>query len=479
MMPPSSFLMHPPYTSYTHAYAHHRRAPIAQHFPFVSESEWWAGRKSLNVCEILPNLFLGDYTAAMNKSFLKRAKIARIVLIHNTLQPAFPEEFLYSIVRVNDLPYAPILNEFPRCFKFIDEGLIGLSPVPQSDAPFFDTSTTKVSSSFSSTSGSSSIACPFSALAADTIARDPAISIEDIASSAPFSFSTSGDGNPNIQPVLVHCAKGISRSASFIIGYLMYACALSYKDAFAFVRQRRLILPNLGFQMQLQRFEEFLLSKRPVIEITLSPEDTIALQKAIDKCINLDDQEKLRRRKYRKRPIFLHVEGILEGIEMIAEICTVEWIHGRIQEFVRISLDGLVGLVDSIFKNSSLLRERSIWEPYGLIFQNLKGYAIKVPADLLEAAVSVQTKLQALKNVFSPSLPGMQLTDAVLTVLKEWLILCNSHNEKLLSEEIVIDYVPDNPKKKSHHKKKSKSSNKLKSSSKHKSYRKKHSKTKG
>lgn len=53
--------------------------------------------------------------------------------------------------------------------------------------------------------------------------------------------------------VLVHCAAGISRSASICIAYLLYTHqSWTPKDAFAFLKQKRKIVqPNPGFESQI------------------------------------------------------------------------------------------------------------------------------------------------------------------------------------------------------------------------------------
>ncbi|KAB0795453.1 hypothetical protein PPYR_12292 [Photinus pyralis] len=56
--------------------------------------------------------------------------------------------------------------------------------------------------------------------------------------------------------VLVHCAAGVSRSSSIVIGYLMVTEKLSYEDAFKFVKSKRsCIKPNCGFENQLKGLE--------------------------------------------------------------------------------------------------------------------------------------------------------------------------------------------------------------------------------
>lgn len=56
--------------------------------------------------------------------------------------------------------------------------------------------------------------------------------------------------------ILVHCAYGISRSASIIIGYIMTKNNMNYDDAFKFVKDRRQIIrPNFGFVHQLKQIK--------------------------------------------------------------------------------------------------------------------------------------------------------------------------------------------------------------------------------
>ena len=52
--------------------------------------------------------------------------------------------------------------------------------------------------------------------------------------------------------ILVHCAAGVSRSPSVIIGYIMVKHKFSFEEAKEFVRKKRgCIWPNIGFQHQI------------------------------------------------------------------------------------------------------------------------------------------------------------------------------------------------------------------------------------
>ena len=54
--------------------------------------------------------------------------------------------------------------------------------------------------------------------------------------------------------ILVHCAAGSSRSASFVIGYLMQKFSLPYERVLHFVQhQRPCVKPNSGFETQLKK----------------------------------------------------------------------------------------------------------------------------------------------------------------------------------------------------------------------------------
>ena len=53
--------------------------------------------------------------------------------------------------------------------------------------------------------------------------------------------------------VLVHCVWGISRSAAFVIAYVMHNKLINFRAAFQLVhRARPIIAPNMGFRSQLQ-----------------------------------------------------------------------------------------------------------------------------------------------------------------------------------------------------------------------------------
>ncbi|XP_077439063.1 LOW QUALITY PROTEIN: dual specificity protein phosphatase 13A-like [Vanacampus margaritifer] len=61
--------------------------------------------------------------------------------------------------------------------------------------------------------------------------------------------------------ILVHCAVGVSRSATLVLAYLMIQHHLSLLSAIKCVQQKRWIFPNRGFLQQLMRLQQSLQSK--------------------------------------------------------------------------------------------------------------------------------------------------------------------------------------------------------------------------
>uniref|UniRef100_A0A3B4YTC1 Dual specificity protein phosphatase n=1 Tax=Seriola lalandi dorsalis TaxID=1841481 RepID=A0A3B4YTC1_SERLL len=55
--------------------------------------------------------------------------------------------------------------------------------------------------------------------------------------------------------VLVHCARGISRSATLVLAFLMVKERLNLVEAVEVVREHRNILPNVGFLNQLRHLD--------------------------------------------------------------------------------------------------------------------------------------------------------------------------------------------------------------------------------
>lgn len=61
------------------------------------------------------------------------------------------------------------------------------------------------------------------------------------------------DARSRSQGVLVHCRRGISRSATIVIAYVMRYSQKNFEEAFDYVKEKRdIINPNLGFVLALE-----------------------------------------------------------------------------------------------------------------------------------------------------------------------------------------------------------------------------------
>eukprot|EP01103_Thecamoeba_quadrilineata_P008632 TRINITY_DN1836_c0_g1_i1.p1 TRINITY_DN1836_c0_g1~~TRINITY_DN1836_c0_g1_i1.p1 ORF type:complete len:401 (+),score=63.24 TRINITY_DN1836_c0_g1_i1:69-1271(+) len=76
-------------------------------------------------------------------------------------------------------------------------------------------------------------------------------------------------GEPTkVNKVLVHCAMGISRSATIVIAYLMSTKKYTFEEAYEFVREKRpIICPNSGFREQLVEFGDDLKAHRRFCQV--------------------------------------------------------------------------------------------------------------------------------------------------------------------------------------------------------------------
>jgi protein-tyrosine phosphatase len=74
--------------------------------------------------------------------------------------------------------------------------------------------------------------------------------ISHLDSAVDFMVDARGKGN-----VLVHCAMGVSRSASMVIAYLVREHQMSLAEALAYLKEKRsCIKPNRGFMKQLRLY---------------------------------------------------------------------------------------------------------------------------------------------------------------------------------------------------------------------------------
>lgn len=83
---------------------------------------------------------------------------------------------------------------------------------------------------------------------------------ENILSEFQTTFPIIDEYTQKNKNVLIHCQLGVSRSASLVIGYVMYRKRLSFENSYKLVKQKSdIISPNMHFITQLYSYEKQLL----------------------------------------------------------------------------------------------------------------------------------------------------------------------------------------------------------------------------
>ena len=159
------------------------------------------------MAEILEGLFLGSYHNASDLSFLKRHKISHIMCTAAERKPNFGSKFIYWQINATNQPGFKLLPLLDRTSNLIHSCL----------------------------------------------SQEP--TIDKIGQNSVQSKESAGDPKNSQNRILVHCSDGRSRAASVVLAYLIKYKKMDLKTAFSFVRRKFKISPNLGFIMQLRKFE--------------------------------------------------------------------------------------------------------------------------------------------------------------------------------------------------------------------------------
>lgn len=187
--------------------------------------------------------------------------------------------------------------------------------------------------------------------------------------------------------VFVHCQKGISRSSSCVIALLMLERGISFEESFHEVRRKRpSIYPNVGFQRQLQHFQQ-LLSK-----VTGSPDEKLQSLRA------------------------LVPRGNLESPESPFQI------GEAISESMGISLDALETTINGCLKQPESTPQVSLWKEHGIYFENIYLYkALPSDENLLQRTRMVSEKLTKLaRSCPEQSCKGVRHVVAMAKVMDSW-----------------------------------------------------------
>ncbi|KAM3128311.1 hypothetical protein pb186bvf_019608 [Paramecium bursaria] len=140
------------------------------------------------------SLYVGGYQAAQNQEFLNQQGIKTVITAAQGLPLKLPQNIKHHVLPISDMEHFNISQYFPHAYTLIDQGL--------------------------------------------------------------QQGGVLGTHQQNYGS-LVHCAAGVSRSVTLVIAYLMKKNNLSFNKALFMVRSSRAqAQPNLGFQKQLEAYEQ-------------------------------------------------------------------------------------------------------------------------------------------------------------------------------------------------------------------------------
>uniref|UniRef100_A0A0G4FNP0 protein-tyrosine-phosphatase n=1 Tax=Chromera velia CCMP2878 TaxID=1169474 RepID=A0A0G4FNP0_9ALVE len=205
--------------------------------------------------------------------------------------------------------------------------------------------------------------------------------------------------------VLVHCSKGISRSASVVVAYLMWTRKWSFRRALDFVQEKRNVHPNVSFQSQL-RFLQRLMGIETGLEGGGGGGGGETKNGDGDTDAETGDLEVLER--IRKEGDKL--KGDKDKLKNMME-----------EEIVRLFAD-CREFISSLLGEPLKFGERKEWKRLGVGLEALNAYGVLAGEAAQKEAETVVKAIKSLSAVYSPETAGMALADRMKGHLEKWLV---------------------------------------------------------
>ncbi|KAK9764998.1 tyrosine protein phosphatase yvh1, variant 2 [Basidiobolus ranarum] len=82
-----------------------------------------ASQQLQDMQEVIPGLFVGNAQAAENLELLQTAGITHVLQTADFMSPAFPDNFTYKVISIEDMAESNIIKYFPETNQFIQDCL--------------------------------------------------------------------------------------------------------------------------------------------------------------------------------------------------------------------------------------------------------------------------------------------------------------------------------------------------------------------
>ena len=130
------------------------------------------------------------------------------------------------------------------------------------------------------------------------------------------------DSEKNNKKILIHCIEGISRAPAIIAGYLMWKNKLKTEEAIQLIKSKRSCVDiNLGFFIQLHKWEKYLFSPPEKIQIyKLNPNIRLLEEKEIENENNNNEEYLIR---YNYKLFYINNKKNAEKGNIIDEISSI------------------------------------------------------------------------------------------------------------------------------------------------------------
>ncbi|KAL8425249.1 hypothetical protein Efla_002315 [Eimeria flavescens] len=345
---------------------------------------------------------------------LQQQQLAHHLAVH-------PDRYVYCCCHAVDTPTELVLPLLPFCLDFIDRALIdrnyrmhppdeqqlaaaaaaAAEGAPQQNVRLLQ-SRRRNHCFLDKTAVVDAYPIPEDALLQAGAAAAAARDTPPVAAAA---AAAGGDSRRVGGRVLVHCAKGISRSACVMLAYLMYRKSLRCEDALAFLCLKRPVYPNVGFQVQLQYLQERMEEVRPALPHAIGPQEEQQQQQ----------QQQPKAAARAAAAAAAHAFDAAVSIEKSEPDIFRRDPDARTQEQVSL-----------LFAKAALLQQRNLWRPFGLFFENLRSYQLQQDEEVLARAEQTAQKAAELKLVFAATLPGVSMADKVADEIKTWVSDCRA-----------------------------------------------------